>query len=219
MGEQSTDITVTPAGAGKLNKSSKVLADRSARDTQADYVPHLTLDQVKHLVDTIPKERDRLLIQTLFDGCLRCSEAIGIRPADMESTAAGWQVGILGKGGKRSTVAISATLAAKLQSYCYRHDIKPADRIFCISRSRVFQIVKEAMTRAGIVAPSRARDRVGCVHSLRHSGAIERLRQTGNPRSVQEQLRHKSAGMTLRYLKTISHDESLAIQQDVDMRW
>jgi integrase len=52
---------------------------------------------------------------------------------------------------------------------------------------------------------------------LRHSGAIARLAISGNPRAVQEQLRHKSAQMTLRYLKTIGHDEAMRTQQNVDI--
>jgi hypothetical protein len=32
------------------------------------------------------------------------------------------------------------------------------------------------------------------------------MQASGNPKSVQEQLRHRSVVMTLRYLKTIGHD-------------
>lgn len=35
----------------------------------------------------------------------------------------------------------------------------------------------------------------------------------------QSQLRHKSALMTMRYLKTLSADEFLKIQQAVDFQW
>jgi len=81
--------------------------------------------------------------------------------------------------------------------------------------SRVFQIVKALAAQAGLVKP----DGVGTVHILRHSGALERLKQTGNPKAVQDQLRHRSALMTLRYMKTLSHEESMRIQQRVDYDW
>jgi len=71
------------------------------------------------------------------------------------------------------------------------------------------------MASAGIAKP----DGVGAVHILRHSGAIERLRRTGNPKAVQDMLRHRSARMTLRYMKTLSHEESMAIQQAVEYDW
>jgi cytochrome P450 len=54
---------------------------------------------------------------------------------------------------------------------------------------------------------------------LRHSGALERLRATGNPRAVQEQLRYSTALMTMRYLKTLTVDEAIAIQEGVDFKW
>lgn len=38
-------------------------------------------------------------------------------------------------------------------------------------------------------------------------------------KATQSQLRHKSALMTLRYLKTLSVDESLKIQQGVEYQW
>jgi len=49
--------------------------------------------------------------------------------------------------------------------------------------------------------------------------AIERLKQGGNPKAVPDQLQHKSAQMTLRYLKTVSADESLKIQEGIDFHW
>ena len=41
----------------------------------------------------------------------------------------------------------------------------------------------------------------------------------GYPKAVQDQLRHKEARMTLRYLKTLSAQESIKIQQGVDFHW
>ena len=42
-------------------------------------------------------------------------------------------------------------------------------------RSQVFRICQDAYQRAGIRQPSKATDRVGAVHVLRHSGALARL--------------------------------------------
>ena len=184
---------------------------------------HLNLDQVRRLAEAAGQsrhgERDRLLVQLLFDGCLRCSEAISIKPGDIVQDNTGWTVKIKGKGNKTALVAISPTLAAQLQAYAYRHRLDESDRLFPITRSQAFRIVTTAFDCAGITRPRRETDRVGAVHILRHSGAIERLRQTGNPKAVQDQLRHKSALMTMRYLKTLSADESLQIQQGVEFGW
>ena len=219
---QSTNLPV-PVTALKRNKSNQQLAIRRAEAGTADYVVHLNLDQVRELAEAAGGsrhgERDKLLIQLLFDGCLRCSEAIGIRPCDIVQDHTGWTVKVKGKGGGTALVAISPTLAAQLQAYADRHKLDDNDKLFPITRSQAFRIVTTAFDRAGITRPRRDLDKVGAVHILRHSGAISRLGRTGNPKAVQDQLRHKSALMTLRYLKTLSADESLRIQQGVEYLW
>ena len=204
---------LVPRQPPKLHKTNQQLAIRHQREYQADQVPHISIEDVRRMAAQV-KERDQLLIRLLFDGCLRASEAVSVRPKDIEEDV-GWLVRILGKGDKWGSVAISPSLAAQLQAYAYRKGIPFDQRIFPITRYRVHQIVSRAMERAGVSKPAH----VGAVHVLRHSGAIERLRQTGNPKALQDQLRHKSAAMTLRYLKTLSQQESLRIQEEVDLRW
>ena len=225
MSEQNqTALTVVPGNTGIRNKIANLPAIRRSEDSAADYVAHVSASQVKLMAMVASQnsrhgERNGLLIKFLFDGCLRVSEALGVRPVDLQRTPDGWTVRVLGKGSKPGVVAISASIAAELQSYCYRARIGESERIFPVSRSQAFRIVTEAFDKAGIPKPSKERDHVGGVHILRHSGAIERLRLTGNPRATQSQLRHKSALMTMRYLKTLSADESLKIQQAVDYQW
>ena len=204
-------LTVIPQ---KLNKSSQQLAIRESKGYEADFVHHFRPEEIRAITSHL-KDRDRLLVHFIFDTCLRVSEALSVRPCDIKQTESGWQISILGKGRKRSAVAVSRSMVAQLHSYAYEKRILPEDRIFKINRTRVFQIVQGAMKAAGVVKP----DGVGAVHILRHSGAIERLRLTGNPKAVQDQLRHRSAAMTLRYMKTLSHEESLAIQGSVDHGW
>ncbi len=223
-GKNETTLTVRTDNTAVRNKTSQVSAIQRAEAGAADYVPHVTAGQVKLMAVVAEQnkrhgERNALLIKFLFDSCLRVSEALGVRPADLQRTPDGWTVRVLGKGSKPGVVAISASIAAELQSYCYRARIGESELIFPVSRSQAFRIVTEAFEKAGIPRPSKEWDHVGGKHVLRHSGAIERLRLTGNPRATQSQLRHKSALMTMRYLKTLSADESLRIQQAVDFRW
>ena len=222
--QNETALTVRVDNPVLRNKTSQVSAIRRAEDGAADYIPHVSADQVKLIAAAASQnkrlgERNGLLIKFLFDGCLRVSEALGVRPVDLQRTPDGWSVKVMGKGNKPGVVAISASTAAELQSYCYRARIDENQHIFSVSRSQAFRIVTEAFDKAGIPRPTKERDHVGGVHILRHSGAIERLRLTGNPRATQNQLRHKSALMTMRYLKTLTADESLKIQQGVDFRW
>jgi integrase len=223
-GKNETGLTVRAEHTALRNKTSQVSAIQKSADGAADYVPHISPGDIRLIVTVAGQqkrngERNALLIKFLYDGALRCSEGIGIRPCDIARDSGGWAVSIMGKGTKPGKVAISASLAAEIQSYCYRLKIAETDRIFPISRSQCFRIVCDTFDRANVRRPTRENDRVGAVHILRHSGAIERLRQTGNPKALQDQLRHKSAQMTLRYLKTISADESLRVQQGVDFKW
>jgi integrase len=225
MGNENQSKAVVPYEKDELrNKNSEVYAIRRAEVGAADYVPHISLGDIR-LVASVERqnkrhgERNSLLIEMIYDGALRCSEGIGIRPCDLTQDGIAWAVSIMGKNSKAGKVAISAGLAAAIQSYCYRFKIPETARIFPVSRSQCFRIVCNAFDHAGIRRPTRESDRVGAVHILRHSGAIKRLRQTGNPKALQDQLRHKSAQMTLRYLKTVSADESLKVQQGLDFRW
>lgn len=205
-----------------IKRPDNALAIRRAQDTQADFVPHLGLGEVQQLAQaagatarTGKGERDGLLIQTLCDGAFRVSEAISLSPNRLVQTPEGWLARIVGKGSQVREVAVSPSLAARLQSYAYRMGIKPDEALFPVSTTRVWQIVDRAFKTTGIRKP----DHVGTVHVIRHSGAIARLEETGDPKALQDHLGHKQARMTLRYLKTRSAKESLKIQQGVDFRW
>lgn len=213
--QESTELV--PVSRQRLNKNAKGLAKRG--EFIGGEVPHLSMNQVADIADAMLEHRDgernRLLVLILFDGCLRISEALGVRPLDVKRNDTGWAVQILGrKQSGWNMVAISSSLAAQLQAYAYREDMHPESQFFPFNRYRAWQIIDRAMDEMGIAKP----EGVGTVHILRHSGAIERMRQT-NPKAVQDQLRHKSMGMTLRYLKTLAKEESLKIQQGVDFQW
>ena len=163
-------------------------------------------------IETV-KTRDQSLVISPKLMELRQIIGDGFRP--LVQTAPGWVARIVGKGDKVTEVAISPSLASRLLAYAYNQGIERDQRFFPITSTRVWQIVDRAFDAAGIRKP----EHVGTVHVLRHSGAIARLAATGNPKAVQDQLRHKDARMTLRYLKTLSTQESLKIQQGVDFQW
>jgi integrase len=211
----------------KRNKTSKLPAIMKGEAGQTDYVAHLTKVDILLMIETaktITKGRrgvrNALLIRTLFDSCLRISECLSLRPCDVQPSGEGYLVQILGKGrnkGKVSVSAITPQTVAQINSYCYEFNIGKQDLIFDISRSQAFRQIENIYKASGVRQPSTLRDHTGAVHVIRHSGAIYRLSLSGNPRSTQEQLRHKSAGMTLRYLKTISHLESMNIEKSLDI--
>ncbi|MBV6341480.1 tyrosine-type recombinase/integrase [Candidatus Magnetobacterium casense] len=212
-----TDLVPVNIKMFRLNKTTKSPAVIKARAAAGSYVPHLRLEEVLAIAQVAGAvrengERNRLLVLTIFDGCLRVSEALALKVGDLKQSGEGWYVQVFGKGRKPGVAAISASLAAQLQAYAYRAKIQPHELFFPIKRSRAFQLIDAAMKAAGVEKPPH----VGAVHVLRHSGLIERLRVTGNPKAVQEQARHSTAQMTLRYLKTLTAEEALKIQQQVD---
>jgi integrase/recombinase XerD len=153
-------------------------------------------------------ERDELLIQVLFQTGLRISEALTLTPAKIRLFDGKPALEIKGKRGKPRLVACPQRLCEQLQAYAYRKGLKKEDRFFNINRKRAWQIISEAGKRVGLgkrVYP----------HLLRHSDAIERLRQTGNPKALQIHLGHSSVIMTMRYLSTLTAEDALRIQQEV----
>jgi len=225
MSAKDTGLVPISADIEKLNKTGRQLAIRKAVAAAATerYVPHISLDDIQRLCQIAAgsgrpsvRERNVLIIQALFDSCLRVSELLALRPKDIELVYNAYYIRVWTEKRKRyDTCSISSAMAAKLQSYAYRHKIEPDERLFKINRSRVFQIIAAAFKKAGIVKP----DGVGTVHILRHSGALYRLRHTQSPPALQEQLRHSSMAMTLRYMRTLGHDEAMAIQSEVNYDW
>lgn len=114
----------------------------------------------------------------MFQTGLKISEALSLTPSHIESFEGRPVLRVVGKGKKERVVALPERLADKLRAYAYQKEIKPDEKFFPINRQRAWQILKEVSYKAGItkrVYP----------HLLRHSDAIERLRQTGNPKALQ----------------------------------
>ncbi len=114
----------------------------------------------------------------------------------------------MGKGGKVRLVACPAPLVHRLRALAFDRGLGPAERLFPVGWKRAWQVIGAAAAHAGLgkrVYP----------HLFRHSGAIERLRQTGNPRALQLHLGHASPLMTMRYLSTLTAEEARRINQAV----
>jgi len=176
-------------------------------------VPYLTPEEVNQLAEAAKEgrkgERNQLLILTLFQTGLRVSEAISLTPRHIGQYEGKPVIHLKGKGRKPRMVAMPQPLADKLMAYAYRKGLERGSRFFDINRSQAWRILKLAAERAGIsksIYP----------HLLRHSDAIERLRQTGNPKALQYHLGHSSQVMTMRYLSTLTAEDALRIQQDVE---
>ncbi|MCD6226037.1 tyrosine-type recombinase/integrase [bacterium] len=175
-------------------------------------VPYLTREEINLLVEEAKKrrngERDALLISLLFQTGLRISEALSLTPSKIDLFEGKPIFRVIGKGKKPRAVACPERLADKLRAFAYENKIEPDQRFFAINRQRAWQIIKETSRKAGL-------NKNVWPHLLRHSDAIERLRQTGNPKALQHHLGHSSTSMVMRYLSTLTQEDSLRIQQQV----
>ena len=172
-------------------------------------VRYLTEEDVRCLTAACKRERDRLLIMLLYQTGLRISEALSLTPASIGNFNGKPAMEIIGKGKKLRLVALPVSLKEKLESYAYRAGIEPESSFFRINRHRAWQIINEGSKAAGLqkkVFP----------HLLRHSDAIIRLRKTGNPKALQYHLGHNTPAMTLRYLSTLTQEDALKVQQEVE---
>jgi integrase len=172
-------------------------------------VPYLTPAEIRRLCAGCrgrQGDRDALLILVLFQTGLRVSEALGLTVGHLSRQPGALEV--IGKGGKVRLVASPAALVHRLKAFAFDRGLGPADRLFSIGRKRAWQMIRAAAARAGL-------DKRVYPHLFRHSGAIERLRQTGNPRALQLHLGHARPLMTMRYLSTLTAEEALRINQAV----
>jgi len=177
-----------------------------------EIVPYLTPGEIKLLALEAKKrrngERDSLLILVLFETGLRISEALSLTPSNIDLFEGRPVLRIMGKGKKPRAVACPERLTDNLWAYANRHKIELEHKFFPINRQRAWQILKEVSRKAGLTKRIYP-------HLLRHSDAIERLRQTGNPKPLQHHLGHSSTVMVMRYLSTLTKEDSLRIQQQV----
>jgi integrase len=223
--EQAQSTAMITAESKEIRNSSANLSKIiKTQGENSDVVSYLKPSDIKLMVCVAKQnkrqwngDRNAVLIETLYDACLRISEALSLRPVDIQRTNAGYLLCVLGKGNRPGLCAISASTVADLKSYILDYHIADGDRIFDISRSGAFREIQNVYKASGVRMPSVIKDGVGLCHILRHSGCLARLAISGNPREIQTQLRHRSPSMTLRYMKTLSVSEALRNQQQVNV--
>ena len=181
-----------------LRSNKSLVPAKSVLPRAMRIVPYLTPEEAYQIADACDgrnKGRDELLILTLFETGLRVSEALNISPRKTGAYNGDSVLYIERKRSKPRMVACPDNLAHRLRNYAFDKKLGLDDRIFKINRKRAWRIVKKATDEAGIA-------KTVYPHLLRHSDAIERLRQTGNPKALQHHLGHSSTLMTRRYLST-----------------
>lgn len=199
---------------GHIRSDMKANLPMIPRTAKFGTVAYLAQSEVKLLCETVQEGRNgvrnSLLIKTLFQCALRISECLSLTPAHLQK----WDgrqpvIEIIGKGNKRRMVSIPQRLVDQLRAFAFQERLTSHDRFFKINRSQAWRVITTAARKTGFTKRIHP-------HLFRHSGSIERLKQTGNPKSLQMFLGHSSPQMTMRYLSTLSAEDSLAIEGQVE---
>lgn len=173
-----------------------------------DQVVPLDREEVKRIIMAARGGRDprrnEAIVRLLYDTGIRASEMCSIKVSDLEMSER--RLSVMGKGGKRRVVAFGAKTARAL--WAYARDAGPDRALFegergPITRSGLQQMLEKLGIAAGVrdVHP----------HRLRHSFAIEFLRQGGNVFTLQTILGHTHLQMTQRYVAVAQAD--VVVQQ------
>jgi integrase/recombinase XerD len=145
--------------------------------------------------------RDRALVELLYGGGLRVSEAVDLQKSSVDLDAR--IVRCIGKGSKERIVPIGRQAAQALRRYLGRGrpflDVRHRPELFLnakgggLTRAGAFLILRKLAAKAGL-EPGRVHP-----HLLRHSFATHLLEGGADLRSVQEMLGHADLATTELY--------------------
>jgi len=158
----------------------------------------LSPEEVLHFLNCVGNTRHRAILTTCYAAGLRISEAISLKPNDIDSQRMVIRVE-QGKGQKDRYVMLSPKLLETLRSYF--RAVRPKGWLFegdvsgqPINRSSVELACQKARRLSGIRKPITP-------HSLRHAFAVHLLESGTDVRTIQLLLGHRSLATTARYLR------------------
>jgi site-specific recombinase XerD len=158
----------------------------------------LSPDEVLQFLACVPGLKHRAILTTCYAAGLRISEALHLKPTDIDSGRMVIRVE-QGKGQKDRYVMLSAKLLELLRAWW--HAAHPRDWLFPspsgtnpLTRSAVEHVCHQAQARSRIRKPITP-------HSLRHAFAVHLLEAGTDVRTIQLLLGHRSLATTARYLR------------------
>lgn len=161
----------------------------------------LSPEQVLQFLGSVGSPRHRAILTTCYAAGLRISEAIHLKPNDIDSQRMVIRVD-QGKGQKDRYVMLSPKLLETLRTYW--RAVRPQGWLFegeipgqPINRSSVELACQKARHLSGIRKPITP-------HSLRHAFAVHLLEAGTDVRTIQLLLGHRSLATTARYLRIAS---------------
>ncbi len=162
----------------------------------------LSKEEVKSMIEITGNLKHRAILAVIYSAGLRISEAINLRPSDIDSDRK--QIRILGKGNKYRYTLLSDNVLGILRMYWKAY--RPIKYLFeghikgqPISRSTIQIVFRKAIKKTGI-------NKQATVHSLRHSFATHLLESGVNLKIIQSLLGHSSLRTTSIYLHVTKFD-------------
>ena len=158
----------------------------------------LSPEEVLHFLECIGSTKHRAILTTCYAAGLRISEAIRLKPTDIDSQRMVIRID-QGKGQKDRYVMLSPKLLETLRNYF--RVVRPKGWLFegdvpgqPITRGAVERTGQEAARISGIRKPISP-------HSMRHGFAVHLLESGTDVRTIQLLLGHRSLATTARYLR------------------
>ena len=175
-------------------------------------VETLTSEEVQRLIKacsarSVSGSRNRAMIITIHRSGLRLSEALDLRPKDLDLDNGAIRV-LHGKGNKARTIGVDATTCSILAGWldARKHlidGVKPSDPVFCtlkcgrVDTSYIRKMFKRLAKKAGIEKRVHA-------HGLRHTHASELINEGVPLNEISGQLGHSSVATTHRYVNHVN---------------
>jgi integrase len=162
--------------------------------------------------------RNRALIIVLWRGGLRCSEALALELRDVDRDAGTLTIRH-GKGNRRRVVGLDPPAFAVLERWIVRRSRLAVPRgapVFCaISKGSIGRPIspsywRETIKRLGVKAGI---DKRVHSHGLRHTHAVELMRESAPMLHISRQLGHSSIAITQRYVDHLEPGEVIALMQ------
>jgi len=114
-------------------------------------IKYIKREEVRSLLEVCTKERDKLIVLTLWNTGIRVSEMLQLTPSSFNFSDPSLTVRSLKK--KKiyfRTIPLNPEYSGMVASYCMSNGFKMDQRIFPLSRIRVFQILQDLGSKAGI---------------------------------------------------------------------
>jgi len=158
----------------------------------------LSPDEVRHFLSCVPLRKARTVLTLSYAAGLRVSEAIALKPTDIDSRRMVIRV-TQGKGQRDRDVMLSEKLLLILRDW-YRVS-RPTEWMFRgvipgshITRTSINKACELGLQRSGLSKPVSP-------HSMRHAFATHLLEYGTDLRTIQLLLGHRSLSTTARYLR------------------